>query len=96
MIYDRELIRLRMSLDAAAKLRGEGDRMVVMVHYPPFNSTFRPTVFTDAIAEYGPDAVVYGHLHGSAGRVRRKLIIDGIPYHLTSCDLVGNKLIEIL
>ena len=96
VIYDRELIRLRMSLDAAAKLRGEGDRMVVMVHYPPFNSTFRPTVFTDAIAEYGPDAVVYGHLHGSAGRVRRKLIIDGIPYHLTSCDLVGNKLIEIL
>ena len=96
VIYDRELIRLKMSLDAAAKLREEGDSLVVMLHYPPFNSTFRPTVFTDAIAEYSPDAVVYGHLHGGSSRIRRKLILDGIPYYLTSCDLVENKLIKIL
>ena len=67
-----------------------------MLHYPPFNSTFRPTVFTDAIAEYSPDAVVYGHLHGSASRVRRLLTINDIPYYLTSCDLVNNELIKIL
>ena len=96
VIYDRELIRLKMSLDAAAKLREEGDSLVVMLHYPPFNSTFRPTVFTDAIAEYSPDAVVYGHLHGGSSRIRRKLTLDGIPYYLTSCDLVENKLIKIL
>ncbi len=96
IIYDRELIRLRMSLDAAAKLRGEDDRLVVMLHYPPFNSTFSATVFTDAIAEYSPDAVVYGHLHGTSGRVCRKLAIGGVPYYLTSCDLVGNKLVTVL
>ena len=52
--------------------------------------------FTDAIAEYSPDAVVYGHLHGTSGRVGRKLTIGGVPYYLTSCDLVGNKLVDIL
>lgn len=96
VIYDRELLRLRMSLDAAKKLRAEGDKLVVMLHYPPFNSTFRSTVFTDAISEYSPDAVVYGHLHGSASRVRRLLTINDIPYYLTSCDLVNNELTKIL
>ena len=95
VIYDRELLRLRMSLEAAAKLRGEGDSLIVMVHYPPFNSTFAPTVYTDAISEFAPDAVVYGHLHGSSGRVCRKLFIGGIPYYLTSCDLVSNRLVQV-
>ena len=94
-IYDRELLRLRMSLDRAAGMREAGDKLIVMVHYPPFNSTFRPTVYTEAIAEYSPDAVVYGHLHGNVGRMRKKLILNDIPYYLTSCDLIGNKLVEI-
>ena len=95
-IYDRELLRLKMSLEAAARLRGEGDRLLVMSHYPPFNSTFRSTPFTDAIADYNPDAVVYGHLHGSGSRAERLVDIGGVKYYLTSCDLVGNKLVRIL
>lgn len=85
-----------MSLEAAARLRGEGDRLLVMTHYPPFNSTFRATPFTDAIADYNPDAVVYGHLHGSGSRAERLVDIGGVKYYLTSCDLVGNKLVRIL
>lgn len=95
VIYDREALRLAMSLDNARKIMREGDRLFVMVHYPPFNSTFAPTVFTEKIAEYSPCAVVYGHLHGTASRVNRKLVIGGVPYFLTSCDLVGNKLVKI-
>lgn len=94
-IYDRELLRLAMSLESAKKLMTEGDRLFVMVHYPPFNSTFASTVFTDKIAEYAPEAVVYGHLHGSSSRVCRKLVLNGVTYYLTSCDLVGNKLVKI-
>lgn len=94
-IYDRELLRLAMSLENAKKLMTEGDRLFVMVHYPPFNSTFSSTVFTDKIAEYSPDAVIYGHLHGFASRVCRRMVLGGVPYYLTSCDLVGNKLVKI-
>ena len=94
-IYDREALRLRMSLDAAAKLRREGDRLFVMTHYPPFNSTFRPTIYTDMIAEYAPDAVVYGHLHGSGSRAKREVFVSGVRYLLTSCDLIGNELVPV-
>ncbi len=94
-IYEREALRLRMSLEAAKKLMREGDDLFVMTHYPPFNSTFRSTVFTDIIAEYAPRAAVYGHLHGSGSRAEREVIISGVKYYLTSCDLVGNKLVKI-
>lgn len=94
-IYDREILRLRMSLESAKKLRGEGDRLFVMTHYPPFNSSFRPTPFTEIIAEYAPTAVVYGHLHGAGSRAQKEVTIDGVTYYLTSCDLVGNRLVPI-
>ena len=95
-IVEREFLRLTLSLDAMRKMREEGDKVVVMTHYPPFDASFADNRFTDLIAEYAPDAVVYGHLHGKDARAR--LVVDkrGIPYYLTSCDLVGNKLVDIL
>lgn len=95
-IDEREFLRLTLSLDAMRKMREEGDKVVVMTHYPPFDATFADNRFTDLIATYAPDAVVYGHLHGKDARAR--LVVDkkGIPYYLTSCDLVGNKLVDIL
>ncbi|MBR6788609.1 MAG: metallophosphoesterase [Clostridia bacterium] len=94
-IYDREVIRLKMSLDSAKKIMQDGDELYVMTHYPPFNSTFKPTPFTNVIKEYSPTAVVYGHLHGHGSRAEREVVIDGIKYFLTSCDLIGNKLVKI-
>jgi hypothetical protein len=34
-------------------------------------------------------------LHGKDARAMFVLEKDGIKYYLTSCDLIGNKLIEI-
>lgn len=95
-IYDREYLRLKMSLDMATKLRENDEKIVVMTHYPPFNSRFTSTVFTQLISQYGVSSVVYGHLHGKESRVEKNVMIDGVNYILTSCDLVGNQLIEIL
>lgn len=94
-IYDRELIRTRMSLDAMRAERRDGDRVVAMMHYPPFNSRLERSPFTELFTEYEVDAVVYGHLHGKDCRVSRETVIDGIKYYLTSCDLVDNRLVEI-
>ncbi len=94
-IYDREAVRLKMSLDSASKLLSEGDRMYVMVHYPPFNSRHAESVYTGLIGEYSPAAVVYGHLHGKDARAKPLTEIGGVRYYLTSCDLVGNRLIFI-
>lgn len=91
----REVIRLRLALEDAKSQKREGDKIAVMVHYPPFDVYFADSVFTELIAEYDVDAVVYGHLHGKNVRVRDIVNKNGLNYYLTSCDLVGYKLVEI-
>lgn len=95
-IFKRELLRLEMSLEAAVKLRQDGDRLVVMTHYPPFDVYLNDSDVTRLIGKYNADAVVYGHLHGRECRARAIVDKYGVPYYLTSCDLVNNKLVEIL
>jgi uncharacterized protein len=63
-IYARELERLRLSLDAAARL-GEGD-LVVMLHFPPTNPRGEPSEMLDLVAAARPHALVFGHVHGDA------------------------------
>jgi predicted phosphohydrolase len=85
-----------MTLNAATALRGEGDNLIVMLHYPPFEANLKDTAYTDLIGQYNPTAVVYGHLHGE--NVRSAPVVDkyGVPYYLTSCDKLDNKLLKIL
>lgn len=91
-IYNRELIRLEISLKEAKSLAVDNEPIILLTHYPPFNAQFCDNKFTDLIAEYNVKAVVYGHLHGKDCRVNRKLVKNNIPYYLTSCDLVNNEL----
>lgn len=65
-IYERELERLRLSLEAARRLGAgqAGVKHVLMLHYPPTGPNFAPTGFTELLAQHRPDHVVYGHLHG--------------------------------
>lgn len=95
-IYDREVIRMRLSLESMTRLRKEGDIVIVMVHYPPFNSKLDNSPFVELFNEFKVDKVVYGHLHGKEGRVCKETTINNIKYYLTSCDIVENKLVEIV
>lgn len=92
-IYQRELIRLEMSLQDMTKKRNTEDIVIAMCHYPPF-STNKPTSVTKLMNQYNVDKVIYGHLHHPANP-NRKTTIDKIDYYLTSCDLLENKLLEI-
>ena len=94
-LYLREAERLKMSLQAAAKLKQDGDRLICMTHYPPFNLSLDDSDYTRLIAEYGAEACVYGHLHGYNTRKDCIIVKDNVKYILTSCDLTGNKLIEV-
>lgn len=94
-LLDREKIRLELSLSAMAAERREGDFVVAMCHYPPFNARYEDSDFTRLISQARADAVVYGHLHGKGVRADMVVCKDGIPYYLTSCDLTGNKLIPV-
>ncbi len=94
-IYLREIERLKLSLKCAEKLRQEGDKLIALIHYPPFNVKRENSAFTSIFEEYKVDTVVYGHLHGKTIRADKLLNKNGVDYYLTSCDQVDNKLIEI-
>ena len=94
-IFNRELIRLELSLKQAQKLRVDGDVLIVMLHYPPFEANFADTAVTELLEKYNADFVLYGHLHGKNVRVKPKVVKNGITYVLTSCDLIDYKLTEV-
>lgn len=95
-IYLRETERLKLSLKSAKKLQQEGDKLVALVHYPPFNVQREDSLFTQIFEENGVDIVIYGHLHGKNVRADKLVVKNGVKYYLTSCDQTENKLTEIL
>lgn len=92
-LKDRELLRLEMSLKSATQQKDDGDEIICMMHFPPYEKGYKSTQFTDLIEKYGVKKVVYGHLHGVWNNKISKVVdINGVQYFLTSCDLVDNKL----
>ncbi len=93
-IFNREMIRLELALQAAQKAAGERP-VVVMLHYPPLYQQDRDTAFTRLLERYPVSTVVYGHLHGAGIRAGFTGRWNGICYMLTSCDSLGFALAEI-
>jgi predicted phosphohydrolase len=88
-IYMRELIRLRLTLDAAKRELGPGDTLIAMLHFPPFNERHEPSGFTDLLREYGVSQAVYGHLHGIQAGSAFEGMLGGVAYHMVACDYLG-------
>ena len=86
-IYQRELIRLRLSLQSA---KAEGlEKFIVMIHYPPISEKFQKSEFVDVFKEYDVEKVIFGHLHGINPNKEYNFNFDGIQYFLTSCDYLN-------
>ena len=94
-IYLNEIERFKMSINAKKQIRKDGDKVIVMFHFPPFDAQYSDSPFTDLCKENKVDKVIYGHLHGKNVRVIPCVEKDGIPYYLTSADLVHFKLTEL-
>ncbi len=93
-LYLREAERFRLAFREVRACREEGDRLVVLMHYPPMNVKREPTLFTELFEENGVEKVVFGHLHG-ATYYPIKSEREGIWYYLTSCDKLKFSLMEI-
>ncbi|BDF58527.1 ser/threonine protein phosphatase [Christensenellaceae bacterium] len=95
-IYEREKIRLKMSLDSAEK---QGDKIkIVMMHYPPVYENIRNTEFHQIIQEYDVREVVFGHLHGDILKNLHltDFKINDVNYNLVSADYLDFKLKKII
>lgn len=90
-IYNREVLRLGMTLESAKKKQEEGEKLICMMHYPPVNNNLEDSAFSKLIDDAGVDYVVFGHLH--AHRTMSLTFSKGkTNYFLTSCDLTDNNL----
>lgn len=94
-LFAREVLRMELALDAAKRLQTNGEKIVALTHFPPFDSKRASNDMTALFEKYGVTAAVYGHLHGKNIRADTVVEKNGIKYYLTSCDQVKNKLVEI-
>ncbi len=93
-LYLREAERFKLAFAEAEKLKVEGDKLVAIIHYPPFTLKNEDTLFTRLFEEKGVDKVVFGHIHG-ATYFPLKSYQGEREYVLSSCDKLGFQLVKI-
>lgn len=89
-IYNREVQRLKMSLEDAKK---QGAKTIIAsLHYPPTNDKMQKSGFTELMEEFGVKTCVYGHLHGKeAFKHGISGILNGVEYKLVSLDYLNGE-----
>ncbi len=92
-IFDREVLRLEMTLKKAQSLRENNEKVYCMLHYPPMYYK-KDSLFSQLLEKYNVSKVIYGHLHAKKNP-ELFYVKNGIEYFLTSCDLVKHKLVLI-
>jgi predicted phosphohydrolase len=87
-VYERELIRLRLSIDDAVRKGAES--IICGLHFAPSARANLGSGFTEIFEEYGVKKVIYGHLHGrEAFKKGIQGIRGGVDYELVSADYIG-------
>lgn len=84
----REVQRLELSLRHAKGQLQPGDKLLVMMHYPPFNDKREPSAFTELLESAGVHQVSYGHLHGPHLAMAFEGELRGVQYRMVSCDFL--------
>lgn len=86
-IVNREVGRLRLSLEDAKNYRGE---KVAFLHYPPVYDNMECREILQVLLDNNIKDCYFGHIHGKqAGRKAPTGEYKGIRMHLISCDYVG-------
>lgn len=94
-IYKREIERLRLTLNSMQKIREDGDIVLCMMHFPPFDFEHKDSEFTKLLEEYSVDKCVYGHLHNTRGKCPIRVKKNEIEYIFASTDALEHKPILI-
>ncbi len=88
-IINRENMRLSMSIEAAAKLRGEtGLEVVAFLHFPPVWGDFVCRDLVDLLHKYDVKHCYFGHIHG-VYTMPRSFEFEGIQMALCSADFIN-------
>ena len=90
-IYQRELQRLKISLEHACSL-APNKPIIAAIHYPPFTMKKENTAFADLLEQYPVKICVYGHLHTQKSfQYAFEGMRNNILYMMLSCDYLHFK-----
>lgn len=82
-IYDRELLRIELSLSS---IKSKDKEIICLFHYPPVEKDRTLNDFGNFAKRNNIKIVLYGHLHaGSLFNVVDE-VVDGIEFHCLSAD----------
>lgn len=87
-IVNRENARLEICLKEALKLKGDGDKpILVYLHFPPVFKNFICRELVDTMKKYNINNCYFGHMHGQYN-VPRTFEFEGINMTLISSDFL--------
>ncbi len=91
-IFEREVIRLELSLESAA----DCEEIYVFTHYPPISMQKENNAFRDMMKKYNVKKCFYGHLHAAAHHNAFCGTADGIEYNLVAADYLKFSPMKII
>ena len=98
-IIEREINRLKLSLEKARNINKDKE-IIVCMHYPPISKTYINNEFEQKIInllkEYNVKKCIYGHLHGTAHAQAITGQVENIDFKLVSADYIDFKLIKVV
>ena len=98
-IIDREVNRLKLSIEDGIAKYGINKEIIAILHYPPITQSDilknKITPFIQVLKQYNIKKCYYGHLHGISIKDAVKGNIDEIELYLISADGVDFKLQKI-
>ena len=87
-IINREIIRLRMSLECAKAMKNEtGKEIIAFLHFPPIWGEFRCEEIISLLNEYDITRCYFGHIHSSYA-VSPSFNDGNIKFTLISADFI--------
>lgn len=99
-IFERELLRLELSLNDGINKYGSDKEIIVCMHYPPITKNNIPQNDTnikiiDLLKKYNVTKCIYGHLHGTSHKEAIEKKISQIEFKLVSSDYLNFELYKI-
>ena len=85
-IFDLELQRLKLSIEALPKEEG---LKIALVHYPPLGKELAPSKASVLFEKAGITHVCFGHLHNMKAGLTPYGSARGVTYHFCSADAVN-------
>ena len=93
-VYNREVLRLRLSLDTAVKSGAK--KLIVMMHYPPMTKISRSDEFLEILSNYKVEKLIYGHIHSDSKAICINGRVNETEYICTSADIINFDPLNIL